>query len=333
MAATPKRVVFIDTTELMSKGRSPIFAGDLSRLKQSGHNVVTSTLVLDELEANYVKHRREVGKKYGHYFPADVLPDPPALKEQFAEHLAGAGVITLPITVDVRDVIQADLKSGQPFKKEGAGYRDFINWVTFVDHVKTTRAGAGSFLTDNHRDFGGGGSLPSSLDAVAKARGCSADLETRCTRDFLKDHLAPVPAAQPVEQQHLDAALDGWISIAEDAEILRAMGVSGPLGIELMVLGVRDKEADLLRGPDSGAVQMVFRATFDCAVVLASRVAPRERPVSHYAEHRPWTTDRRSVRLEWTVEAAFDETRGIMGVPMQIAPLRQLNPDTGDPLN
>jgi len=328
------RVVFIDTTELMSKGKSSVFAADLRRLAQSG-SVVTSTLVLDELATNYRKALHKVAG-YGHYFPIDRLPDPKNLRQEFVKHLAAAGVVILPVTVALADVISADLQGGKPFKKEGAGYRDFANGATFVDHVKASGAAAGSFLTNNLKDFSDGNSVPSPLAAVAKARGCDADLETLTADEFLKQRLPNRVAAAPaVSQEELDRALEGWLGIVEDGEILGAMQLPGPgPGIELKVVGIRDKEAELLRGPEGGAVQIVFRATFDCIVVADSQLveARRWRPWS-FSQLQPWVTGHQTVRLEWTVEGAFDEKRGVTSVPRQIAALRRLDPATGKPLD
>lgn len=335
MPATPDRAVFIDTTELMAKGKSPVFAAALRRLAQQG-SVVTSTLVLDELTANYKKHRREATKDYGYYFPSDRLPDAPSLRQEYTQHLKSVGVVVLPVTVAVDEVTAADLEGGHPFKKEGAGYRDFINWVTFVDHVKASGAPAGSFLTNNHKDFGSGtaegGGLPDSLLAVARGRGCTAVLEALRADDFIKQRVPKSTAAGPTVD--VQQALRGWLSIAEDAEILGAMQLPGPgPGVELKVLAVRDKEAELLRGPEGGAVQMVFRATFDCIVIVDSQVVAwsswRHAPLQ---QNQPWVTAHQTVRLEWTVEAPFDDKRGITGIPRQIAPLRRLDPTSGKPL-
>jgi hypothetical protein len=120
--------------------------------------------------------------------------------------------------------------------------------------------------------------------------------------------------------------------LVEDSEILRALEVSGPgPGIELKVLRVRDKEAELLRGPEGGAVQMAFRATFDCVVVVGPHAALGQSwQTPTFSLHRPWVSRSQSVRLEWTVEASFDKDRGMTSVGAQVAPLRFLDP--GPPL-
>lgn len=333
MVGKPDRVVFLDTTEVMSKGKSPVFAAALRRIAGTGH-VVTSTLVLDELTKNYKNNRDKVGRNYARYFPADRLPSPPDLRQEFVRHLTSAGVEILPITVSLADIIEADLQGGKPFKEEGAGYRDFINWVTFVDCVKAKGAPAASFLTNNSNDFILDGKLPRTLVDVATARGCVAELEALRADDFLKQRL-PVLSDNEVTKEQMDRSLDGWLSIAEDAEILRALRLPGPgPGIELRVVEIRDKSVDLLRGPEAGAVQMTFRATFDCIVVADYQIVqgPGWRR-SEFPPHEPWATKREAVRLEWTVEAPYDKTRGVTGVPAQIAPMRRLDPATGMPVD
>src|SRR5260221_12917964 len=91
--------------------------------------------------------------------------------------------------VSMADVVKADLLGGKPFKEGGEeGYRDFINWATFVDHVRETAATEGVYLT-NDKDFMENGKLHPQLDKSARGRDCQAALQVAGSGGFLEEFL------------------------------------------------------------------------------------------------------------------------------------------------
>ncbi len=56
--------------------------------------------------------------------------------------------------LSVQSVVERELRGGKPFKKSGAGFRDYIIWATVRQVASATSPGYVCFVSANHSDFG-----------------------------------------------------------------------------------------------------------------------------------------------------------------------------------
>lgn len=237
---------FLDTTALHKayRLRGPQWESVQQAVRAGIARVATSSVTVRELERQIVPDASDVRKRlsavaseagrFGIYVDVPEMEiDPQEWRVTFEALLEHRGIQLVPHAEPSHDeMVSRDLRATPPFKVSGEGYRDTLIWLTFLEWVVSSGAGAGDdiiFVSDNTTQFSVDKGATLHPDLLQEVRAVSsAEPRLMAKRSDLVDELRDLmPAASTSEGGDDDERPIGLAVLVEERVRAAVMDLAG----------------------------------------------------------------------------------------------------------